>query len=452
MSYRQDQENTPARIAEIERRLRAVEQPGAIPPDPGWVLREIHGSLYYLYTPTNVLGPVVGLTASASSSAGGGTTIISGGSGGAAGTNTFGMSNLGNTSGTSGVISGTDIAMFLAGGNNVTLSQSINGSSATITISVGSVAAGSFQAGVSTGGNTAGTTGTVNNQLLLVGGSNITLSQSTNAGGATVSVIGPNAPAQSVQTQNLHDVTLAGNTAGVLALISSGTMTLAGGNNVTLSQAGNAVTISGASQSVQTQGRMNVTLGGNSTSAGAGFVLISSGTMSLIGGDNVTLSQNGNAVTFTAAGTPRSYATDVGDGVATSFVVTHNLDSRDVHVMVRNNAAPYEFVQPTIELTSTNTATITFAVAPGVNEFRVIVFRINQDAYVANIGDGVATTFNVVHGLGTRDIHIMIRRNSAPYEFVQPTIEASTTNDVDVTFAVPPGVDEFRVIVLAIVP
>src|SRR6476659_3606287 len=54
---------------------------------------------------------------------------------------------------------------------------------------------------------------------------------------------------QSVQTQNLYNVTLAGNTAGVLAQISSGTMTLAGGNNITLSQAGNAVTISAASQS-----------------------------------------------------------------------------------------------------------------------------------------------------------------------------------------------------------
>jgi hypothetical protein len=43
-----------------------------------------------------------------------------------------------------------------------------------------------------------------------------------------------------------HDVTISGNTAGALAAISSGTMTLAGGNNITLSQAGNAVTISGA--------------------------------------------------------------------------------------------------------------------------------------------------------------------------------------------------------------
>ena len=61
--------------------------------------------------------------------------------------------------------------------------------------------------------------------------------------GNTISI---GAPAQTVQTQNLVALTLDGNTAGALALASSGTVTLAGGNNITLSQAGNAITISGA--------------------------------------------------------------------------------------------------------------------------------------------------------------------------------------------------------------
>jgi hypothetical protein len=61
--------------------------------------------------------------------------------------------------------------------------------------------------------------------------------------GSTISI---GAPAQSVQTQNAVDLTLSGNTAGALQLVSSGTLTLAGGNNITLSQNGNAITISGA--------------------------------------------------------------------------------------------------------------------------------------------------------------------------------------------------------------
>jgi hypothetical protein len=66
--------------------------------------------------------------------------------------NTLGMSNLGNTSGTSGVISGTGLQYLFAGGPNITLSQSINGQSATLTISGGAGAAGN------TGSISAGTT------------------------------------------------------------------------------------------------------------------------------------------------------------------------------------------------------------------------------------------------------------------------------------------------------
>lgn len=42
-----------------------------------------------------------------------------------------------------------------------------------------------------------------------------------------------------------YNLTLGGNTAGVMAQVSSGTLTWAGGNGITLSQAGNAITISG---------------------------------------------------------------------------------------------------------------------------------------------------------------------------------------------------------------
>lgn len=67
--------------------------------------------------------------------------------------------------------------------NTGIVSISRNGS----TISIGAPA---FSAGMSTLGNTAGTAGTVSNQLVFVGGNNITLSQSTDAGGNTLSIIG----------------------------------------------------------------------------------------------------------------------------------------------------------------------------------------------------------------------------------------------------------------------
>jgi hypothetical protein len=143
------------------------------------------------------------------------------------------------------------------------------------------------------------------------------------------------------------NLTIGSNTAGAGALVSTGTVTLAGGANITLSQnAGNAITIiaggggggginlagsnttytsgtvsltgvgggitvssntgqridlSVAAQTVQTQNLVDLTLAGNSTSAGAGYILMSSGTVTLAGGPNITLSQAGNAISISGA-------------------------------------------------------------------------------------------------------------------------------------------------------
>jgi hypothetical protein len=129
----------------------------------------------------------------------------------------------------------------LAGGNNITLSQNGNA----ITISGANAAAGSQTLGISNIGNTSGTTGVISGSQLrfaFAGGNNVTLSQSLNGSSGTITISAAN---QTIQTQNMHNVTLGGNTAGVMAQISSGTLTLAGGNNITLSQNGNAITISG---------------------------------------------------------------------------------------------------------------------------------------------------------------------------------------------------------------
>lgn len=197
-----------------------------------------------------------------------------------------GVTASGNTAGTIA----PEFGYVLAGGNNITLSQSGN----TISIVGGAGGGGgAFTAGIS-GGNTSGNSGTVSNEFVLAGGNNVTLSGSTNAAGMTVTVSAFN---QSVQTQNLIDLSLSGNTAGALALISSGTAILAGGNNITLSQNGQSVTISAFNQSVQTQNCVDLSLAGNTAGA---LALISSGTAILAGGNNITLSQNGQSVTISA--------------------------------------------------------------------------------------------------------------------------------------------------------
>lgn len=176
------------------------------------------------------------ITLSQSTSAGSATVTISAGAGGAAGTNTFGISNLGNTSGTTGTINGSNAQFLLAGGNNVTLSQSINGSSATVTISAANPSADTF--GISNLGNTAGTSGVISSspqRMLFAGGNNITLSQSVNGASATITVSAPNASSNTFGISNL------GNTSGTSGTINGAAaqLLLSCGTNITHSQSVN---------------------------------------------------------------------------------------------------------------------------------------------------------------------------------------------------------------------
>jgi len=80
-----------------------------------------------------------------------------------------------------------------------------------------------------------------------------------------------------------------------------------------------------------------------------------------------------NTVAIDSAVVVSKYAASVGDGSATSYVVTHNLNTRDVIVTVYDNSSPYAEVITDVAHTSVNTVTIAFSVAPTSNQYRVVV-------------------------------------------------------------------------------
>jgi hypothetical protein len=80
-----------------------------------------------------------------------------------------------------------------------------------------------------------------------------------------------------------------------------------------------------------------------------------------------------NTVAIDSAVVVSKYAANVGDGSATSYTVTHNLNTRDVIVTVYDNSSPYAEVITDVAHTTTNTVTIAFSVAPTSNQYRVVV-------------------------------------------------------------------------------
>jgi hypothetical protein len=100
-----------------------------------------------------------------------------------------------------------------------------------------------------------------------------------------------------------------------------------------------------------------LTLVGNTFAVGAGTGIS-------VGADTVGIN---TAVVVT------KYAASVGDGAATSYTVTHNLNTRDVVVTIYDNSSPYAEVIADVQHTTVNTVTVLFTVAPTSNQYRVVV-------------------------------------------------------------------------------
>lgn len=240
-----------------------------------------------------------------------------------------GLSNIGNTSGNTGLVTGQ---MVWAGGNNVTLSGSTNAGSMTITISAGAGAGQSI--GVSTGGNTAGNTGIYTGQAVLVGSNNITLNVASAAGQLqTITISGANQSNQTAgfyalgnTTQNssttldprflsfngLGELTVGysngsiqlsappssigvsniGNTAGNTGTY-SGQAVLAGGNNITLSVSSGA----GGAQTIT----ISAGAGGGGAAISAAGSSQNAGTIVFSNSNNVSFGMNGSTITASAS-------------------------------------------------------------------------------------------------------------------------------------------------------
>lgn len=90
------------------------------------------------------------------------------------------------------------------------------------------------------------------------------------------------------------------------------------------------------------------------------------------GGPGGGLIANANDIVIDTAIVTRKYATSVGDGVATSIAVTHNLGTLDAVVQVFANSSGLQ-VECDVTHTSTSQVTLGFAVAPTAAQYRVVV-------------------------------------------------------------------------------
>ena len=148
-----------------------------------------------------------------------------------------------------------------------------------------------------------------------------------------------------------------------------------------------------------------------------------------------------------------SYATVIGDGIASQFSINHNFGTRDIFVQCRNNNSPYENIEVRWEATSNNQVTLDFSTIPSSSSIRVNVYAsvgvVGPSAFSQTIGDGTNDTFNIGHNLQTRDVLVSARNANSPYEVIEVNWKASTENIVEVIFSSPPSSNSVRITVYA---
>lgn len=74
------------------------------------------------------------------------------------------------------------------------------------------------------------------------------------------------------------------------------------------------------------------------------------------------------------AGRMHTFAANFGDGTATQYDLTHNFNTRDVHVAVFRNSGNYDEIFCDVSRPTVNAVRLNFAVAPTSNQFRAVVF------------------------------------------------------------------------------
>lgn len=141
-----------------------------------------------------------------------------------------------------------------------------------------------------------------------------------------------------------------------------------------------------------------------------------------------------------------SYSETIGDGSSVEYLISHNLNTRDVYVLghsYTNEATPsLQNVEFRWQSTNENEITLIFEKAPSSNSVDILVLSAGDQIYFSEIiGDGSTSSIELNHNLGSRDVVVTVRNNTAPYEVVQLAVQAYSTQRVILDFSSAPEND-----------
>lgn len=179
---------------------------------------------------------------------------------------------------------------------------------------------------------------------------------------ATVLVMAGTVNADKAFTQTTDSPTV-GSSNIVWASFGSGLSYTADGNGLELSGSTFGLELDGSTLSKSSSG-----LRVGSGAAGAGLVE-SSGVLAVGAGTGISVAAD--AISLDTSVAVRKYASNIGDGSATTFTKAHGLGTADLTVAVYLIGSPSEEVEPDVTVDSTNVY-LAFATAPASNAYRLV--------------------------------------------------------------------------------
>ena len=88
---------------------------------------------------------------------------------------------------------------------------------------------------------------------------------------------------------------------------------------------------------------------------------------------NLGIKTSATAATTSVSTLSRIASQTIGDGTATSYTITHSFNTRDVSVQIYEAGSPYGTVIADVARATADTVVISFAVAPALNAYRVVI-------------------------------------------------------------------------------
>lgn len=222
---------------------------------------------------------------------------------------TFGMTNssivtasvtVASTQGSVNLSAGTtsNLASAFTFSNSNGLAFGLNAGTVTGSYTVPTVPA-QFTGGFSTNGNTLGDTGLVTGRVVLIGGNNVTLSGSTNAGSISITVSGPNTAAQSNQQMTMFatgNTTLSSTgTSNASSLIFRGS----GAASVGITNGSVLIDVAAGAAAITQSVGMSTQTAGGSTAGTTGYATGDDILYHFVPGSNITMSQSVNGASAT---------------------------------------------------------------------------------------------------------------------------------------------------------